>query len=220
MSATTATSSNASAQHRTRNRAFPWRDWLRPAVYTLGMLPAAWAFSLALTDQLGADPMKTLERFLGLWSLRFIVLGLAITPLRRFGGPSLLRYRRAIGLLAFFYAALHLTVYAALDQGFDIAAITRDLIKRPYIMAGMAAFAILVPLAITSNNAMIRRLGPTWNRLHRWVYAAVALAAVHFLLLVKAWPAEPIIYATLIAALLVIRAIPHRPKNRQSRVPL
>lgn len=198
---------------RVQRRAFAWRDALRPAIYCVGLIPAVWTFYLALGDQLGADPMKTLERLLGLWSLKFIVIGLAITPLRRLGGPSLLRYRRAIGLLAFFYAVMHLTVYLVLDQGFDLAAIGRDLIKRPYIMAGMAAFAILVPLAVTSNNAMVRRLGPAWNRLHRWVYAAAALAALHFLLVVKAWPAEPIIYAALIAALLLFRALPRRQKK-------
>jgi sulfoxide reductase heme-binding subunit YedZ len=195
-------------------RTLGWRDAVRPAIYWIGFIPAAWTFYLALSDQLGADPMKTLERALGLWSLKFIVIGLAITPLRRLGGPSLLRYRRAVGLLAFFYAAMHFTVYLVLDRGLDMAAIGRDLVKRPYIMAGMAAFAILLPLAVTSNNALVRRLGPAWNRLHRWVYAAAALGAFHFLLVVKAWPAEPIIYAGIVAALLLSRIRLNRAKRR------
>jgi sulfoxide reductase heme-binding subunit YedZ len=103
--------------------AFAWRNAIRPAIYWLGMAPAAWTFYLAIADQLGADPMKTLERTLGLWALRFLIVSLAVTPLRRLGGPNLLRYRRAFGLLAFFYALLHLTVYIGLDQGFDMAAV-------------------------------------------------------------------------------------------------
>jgi sulfoxide reductase heme-binding subunit YedZ len=172
------------------------------------MLPAVWSFYLGLTDQLGADPQKTLERTLGLWALRFLILALCVTPLRRLGGPNLLRYRRAIGLLAFYYAALHLTVYTVLDQGLDLGAIWADIVKRPYITIGMLAFTILVPLAVTSNHAMIRRLGGSaWSRLHRLVYVAIAAAALHFLMLVKTWPAEPVIYAVIIAALLLFRAV-------------
>src|SRR5262245_40384486 len=167
-------------------------DPIRRAIYIVGMMPAVWTFYLAVIDQLGADPQKTLERTLGLWALRFLVAGLAITPLRRLGGPSLIRYRRAIGLLAFYYAAMHLTVYAVLDQGLDLAAIWADIVKRPYITVGMLAFTLLVPLATTSNSAMIKRLGATWGRLHKLVYVAAAAAAIHFIMLVKAWPAEPL----------------------------
>lgn len=181
-------------------------DWIRRAIYVTGMVPAVWGFYLGVTDQLGADPMRTLEQLLGLWALRFLIASLAITPLRRLGGPNLLRYRRAIGLLAFFYATLHLTTYIALDQGFDFAAIWKDIVKRPYITIGMLAFVILLPLAITSNATMIKRLGGmAWQRLHRWVYLAAAAAAVHFVLVVKAWPPEPLIYAAIVAALLLFR---------------
>src|SRR6516165_2767994 len=124
------------------------RDPVRRAIYIVGMLPAVSTFYFGLTDQLGADPQKTLERTLGLWALRFLILALCVTPLRRLGGPNLLRYRRAIGLLAFYYAALHLTVYTVLDQGLDFAAIWADIVKRPYITIGMLAFTILVPLAV------------------------------------------------------------------------
>jgi sulfoxide reductase heme-binding subunit YedZ len=167
-------------------------------------------------DQLGADPQKTLERLLGLWALRFLILCLAITPLRRLGGPNLVRYRRAVGLLAFYYAALHLTVYMVLDQGLDLAAIWADIVKRPYITVGMLAFGILVPLAVTSNGPMIRRLGAAaWQRLHRLIYLAAAAAAIHFVMVVKAWPAEPLIYAALVAILLLFRLSVRLQKRRK-----
>src|SRR5215470_4942476 len=195
-----------------KSTAMTWRslalgsDPVRRAIYIVGMLPAVSTFYFGLTDQLGADPQKTLERTLGVWALRFLIVCLAITPLRRLGGPNLVRYRRAIGLLAFYYAALHLTVYMLLDQGLDLAAIWADIVKRPYITVGMLAFVILVPLAVTSNAPMIRRLGgAAWQRLHRLVYAAAAAAALHFIMLVKSWPAEPVIYAGLVAALLLYR---------------
>jgi sulfoxide reductase heme-binding subunit YedZ len=183
-----------------------WRRVDRPALYAIGLIPALWTFYLGLADQLGADPMKTLERTLGLWALRFLVVTLAITPLRRLGGPNLVRYRRALGLLAFYYATLHLTVYVALDQGLDLAAIWADIVKRPYITVGMLAFIILVPLAATSNNAMVRRLGAAaWQRLHRLVYIAAPAAAVHFLMVVKTWSPEPLFYAVMIVVLLLFR---------------
>jgi sulfoxide reductase heme-binding subunit YedZ len=170
------------------------------------MTPAVWTFWLGLNDQLGADPQNTLERTLGLWALRFLVIGLAITPLRRLGGPSLVRWRRAVGLLAFYYACLHLSVYLLLDKGLDLEAIWGDIVRRPYITVGMLAFTILVPLAITSNGTMIRRLGArAWQRLHRLVYVAAVAAALHFLLLVKVWWGEALIYAGLVALLLLLR---------------
>lgn len=191
-------------------------DPIRRAIYVAGMLPAVWYFYLGVTDQLGADPQNTLERLLGLWALRFLILSLAVTPLRRLGGPSLIRYRRTVGLLAFTYASLHLTVYLLLDQGLDLAAIWADILKRPYITVGMFAFVVLVPLAITSNNAMIRRLGgAAWQRLHRLVYVAAAAAAIHFVMVVKAWPPEPLIYAGIVAILLLFRLWQYVQKMRR-----
>ena len=198
----------------------PWQRFLlgsdpvRRAIYVMGMLPAAWYLYLGVMDQLGADPQKTLERLLGLWALRFLIACLAITPLRRLGGPNLARYRRAVGLLAFYYAALHLTVYMLLDQGLDLAAIWADIVKRPYITVGMGAFLVLVPLAITSNAPMIKRLGgAAWQRLHRLVYVAAAAAAGHFIMVVKSWPAEPLIYAAIVAALLLFRLVARLQKR-------
>lgn len=192
-------------------------DPVRRAIYVAGMVPAAWYFYLGVMDQLGADPQKTLERLLGLWALRYLIAALAISPLRRLGGPNLIRYRRAIGLLAFYYAALHLSVYTLLDQGLDLAAVWGDIVKRPFITVGMLAFAILVPLAVTSNAPMIRQLGARWQRLHRYVYVAAAAAAVHFVMLVKAWPAEPLVYAALVGVLLLFRLQAYLQKRRRTQ---
>ena len=201
-------------------------DPVRRAIYICGMLPAVWYFYLGVSDRLGADPQNALERVLGLWALRFLILCLAISPLRRLGGPNLVRFRRAIGLLAFYYAALHLTVYMVLDKGLDLPSIWADIVKRPYITVGMLAFTILVPLAVTSNAPMIRRLGGgAWQRLHRLVYVAAAAAAIHFLMLVKTWAPEPMIYAGLVTLLLLFRAgdrLQKRlwPKPRRQAAPI
>ena len=190
------------------------RDPVRRSIYLLGLLPAVWTFYLGIVDQLGADPQKTLERTLGVWALRFLILALAITPLRRLGLANWVRWRRALGLLAFYYAVLHLTVYSVLDQGLDLGAIWADIVKRPYITVGMLAFTLLVPLALTSNAPMIRRLGgAAWQRLHRLVYLAAAAAVVHFIMLEKSWSAELILYAGLTTALLAFRLFSRRAKS-------
>jgi methionine sulfoxide reductase heme-binding subunit len=176
-------------------------------VYAVGLIPAVWTFYLGFTDQLGADPLRTLERTLGEWALRFLIAALLVTPLRQIIGLNLLRYRRQLGLLGFYYALMHLSTYLILDQGLDMTAIIADVLKRPYITIGMAAFVLLVPLAVTSNNASVRKLGAkAWGRLHRLAYVATALGALHFLMLVKAWPIEPIIYVAIVAVLLGWRA--------------
>lgn len=194
-------------------------DPIRRAIYIVGMIPAVWTFYLGIVDQLGADPQKTLERTLGLWALRFLILTLAITPLRRLGGPNWVRYRRTLGLLAFYYAVMHLSVYLLLDKDLDLAAIWADIVKRPYITVGMLAFTILVPLAVTSNSTSIRRLGgAAWARLHKLVYVAIAAAALHFIMLVKVWAVEPLVYAAIVAMLLGYRLVvylrPRQPKRR------
>ena len=183
-----------------------WRRSSRPLVYGVGLVPAVWLFYQGFTDQLGADPLQALEHALGLWALRFLVLGLAVTALRRSFGINLIRYRRALGLLAFIYASLHVLVYLVLDQGLDWLAIWEDIVKRPYITVGLLAFITLVPLAVTSNNWMVRRLGAAaWQNLHRWVYLAAVAGALHFVMLVKAWPPEPLIYLGLVVVLLLWR---------------
>lgn len=177
-------------------------------VYLAGLLPAIWVFYLAVTDGAGADPVRTLEHTLGLWALRFLVAGLAISPLRQVTGVNLLRYRRAIGLLAFYYAALHFAVWLVLDRGLDAAAIWADILKRWYITIGFASFLLLVPLAATSTNTAIRRVGgKVWAKLHRVVYLAAMLAALHFIMTVKIWAPEPLIYAALVVVLLGYRLV-------------
>ncbi|MXQ10180.1 protein-methionine-sulfoxide reductase heme-binding subunit MsrQ [Microvirga makkahensis] len=177
-------------------------------VYGVGFVPAVWLFYQGINDRLGADPMRYLEQALGLWALRFLIATLAITPLRQLFAVNLLRYRRALGLLAFYYALLHLLTYLVLDQGLDLAAIGADIVKRPYITIGMATFVILVPLALTSTNAAIRRMGgQAWARLHRLVYVAAIGAVLHFILVVKSWPPEPLVYAAIVTGLLGYRLV-------------
>jgi sulfoxide reductase heme-binding subunit YedZ len=195
-------------------------DPIRRSLYLVGLMPAVWTFYLGLMDELGADPQNVLERTLGEWALRFLILTLAITPLRRLGGPNWIRYRRTLGLLAFYYAVMHLSVYLVLDQGLDFAAIWADIVKRPYITVGMLAFTILVPLAVTSNNAMIRRMGGSaWARLHKLVYVAAAAAALHFVMLAKVWAVEPLVYAAIVATLLAYRLVVYLMKPQRRVVP-
>ncbi len=190
--------------------------WL---VYALGLAPAAWLVVAGLTNRLGVDPVKTLENQLGEWAIWFLILGLAVSPLRRLTGLNLMKYRRALGLIAFAYVLLHLTTYVVLDRWLNMAEIVEDVLKRPYIMAGMAAFLLLLPLAVTSNDALVRRMGaPGWRRLHKLAYPACVLGALHYVLLTKTWAFEPIAYLLLILALILLRKLPKTPvANRPSR---
>ncbi len=161
-----------------------------------------------MTNQLGADPIDALENALGEWALWLLIASLVVTPLRRLARINLVKYRRAIGLLAFVYVTLHFGVYILLDRQMDWSDIWTDVWKRPYITIGLTSFLLLLPLAITSNNWSLSKLGAqTWRRLHSLVYLAAPLAALHYLLLVKAWPLEPIIYLTILVSLVVIRIL-------------
>lgn len=176
-------------------------------VYLLGALPFALLVVQVMTGDLGVDPVKTMERALGEWGLKFVVVGLCITPLRWATGVSLIRYRRAIGLLAFGYVALHLTTWVVLDLQFRWAEIGADLYKRPYIIVGMIGFTALLPLAITSNNLSVRRMGAAaWQKLHKLTYVAALAGAIHYMMLVKAWPLEPMLYLAAVVGLLALRA--------------
>ncbi|MBX4910348.1 MULTISPECIES: protein-methionine-sulfoxide reductase heme-binding subunit MsrQ [Rhizobium] len=181
----------------------PASVWL---LYVVGLVPAAWAFYLGATDQLGADPVKTFELFLGIWTIRFLILTLAVSPARELFGWNYLRYRRALGLLTFYYALMHFTVYMVLDQAMEIQAVINDVLKRPFIMFGMAGLAMLIPLAVTSNNLSIRRLGNTWIWLHRLVYIIAACGALHFALSTKILDLQQFIYVGLIIALILYRS--------------
>jgi sulfoxide reductase heme-binding subunit YedZ len=154
----------------------------KPALFVVGLLPFAWLFYGALTNQLGANPAEYLIRALGDWTLRFLCLTLAITPLRTIAGqPALLRFRRMLGLFTYFYACMHLLGYAWFDMGLELDEIAKDIAKRPFILVGFAGFVLLTPLAATSFNRAIRTLGVArWQALHRLVYAVAGLAILHF----------------------------------------
>lgn len=183
--------------------------------YALGFIPAGWYLWLAVNNQLGADPVLTLEKKLGLIALQVLIATLCVTPLRALTGVNLLRYRRMLGLMAYYYVMLHLSVWLLLDRQLDGARILADLTKRPYVIIGMTAFILLTPLALTSTNWAIRRMGGMrWRNLHRLIYPAAALGAIHFVWLVKAWPIEPLAYAAGVATLLGYRALKGRKRPR------
>ncbi len=174
-------------------------------IYILGILPGVWDFYLGLTNQLGAEPIKALEHELGRFALQLFIVVLAITPLRNYTKINLIKYRRALGLMVFFYVSVHLAVWMFLDVQ-DVGAVWKDIVKRPYITIGMAGFAALIPLAITSNNRSLRKLGPlVWRKLHLLTYPAIILGGVHFVWLRKGWQVEPMLYLLVILALLALR---------------
>lgn len=197
-------------------------DALRPVpawpLYWLAILPVMWLFWQGMTGGLGVDPVKAIEHRLGLWGLWLLIAGLCVTPLGRFTGVRLIRYRRALGLLAFAYITLHLLVWLILDVQIP-AQIWGDILKRPYITIGMTGFVLMIPLAVTSNNWSIRKLGPQgWRRLHRLTYLVVTLGAIHFVMLRKGWQPEPLVYALVVAALLAVRLVP-KLRVRRAAVP-
>ena len=182
-------------------------------IYILGPLYGFWTFYLGLTGGLGPEPIKALEHELGEFALQLFIAVIAITPLRNLTGISLIKFRRALGLLVFFYVSSHLAVWLLLDVQ-DPAAIWKDIVKRPYVTIGMAGFALLIPLAVTSNNRSLRKLGPVvWRKLHLLTYPAVILGGVHFVWLVKGWQLEPLIYLAVILALLATRLSGLRKKR-------
>ena len=191
-------------------------------VFLICLLPLAIllarAFSVAGLG-LGANPIEELLHELGRWGLKFILLTLTITPLRRWTGWNwLIGFRRMLGLFAFFYVVLHFTVYAVLDQGLDIAAIFEDILKRPYITLGMAALLMLIPLAVTSTRGMMRRLGKRWQKLHRLVYIIAIAAVWHFYWQVKLDTLDATVYALILVGLLGTRVYYARRNRRLARL--
>ncbi|WP_114968939.1 sulfite oxidase heme-binding subunit YedZ [Rhodoferax ferrireducens] len=182
----------------------------KPLVFGLSLLPFCWLLYAAVTNQLGANPAEALSRSTGDWTLRFLCLVLAVTPLRSITGtPALARFRRMLGLFVYFYAAIHLLCYGWFDMGFDVADIAKDIVKRPFILVGFAAFVLLTPLALTSFNRAIKALGAKrWQWLHRLVYAVAGLAILHFFWMRagKNNFAEVFVYAAILGALLGWRA--------------
>ncbi|MEZ2130387.1 MULTISPECIES: protein-methionine-sulfoxide reductase heme-binding subunit MsrQ [unclassified Sinorhizobium] len=185
------------------------------ALYAVGLIPAIWQFYLGATGNLGADPVKTFELFLGLWTLRFLILTLAVTPARDLFGWNFLRYRRALGLLTFYYALMHFSVYMILDQALYLQAVVQDVLRRPFIMFGMAGLTMLLPLALTSNSFSIRRMGKNWIWLHRLIYIIAACGVLHYALSTKVLSGEQYFYIGLLLAALLYRS--YRPILMQRR---
>lgn len=189
------------------------------SLYIIAVIPPVLMFLSALNGTLGVDPVKELEHEMGELGLQVLIVVLAITPLRRITGISLIKFRRALGLIGFFYIFLHLLVWLVLDVQI-LDQIVKDIIKRPYITIGMAGFVLMLPLAVTSNNWSIRKLGPKWRNLHKLTYPALILGGVHFVWLVKGWQLEPLIYLGVIVALLAVRvfwSVAPRAKSRRAQ---
>ena len=181
-------------------------------LYILLFLPGPFLFWQGITGALGVEPIKELEHAFGELAFQLLIAGLAITPLRRHAGVNLLKFRRAIGLMAFFYVAAHLLVWLVLDVQI-LSQIWADILKRPYITVGMAAFVLMVPLALTSNNWSVRKLGPSWRKLHKLTYGAALLGGLHFVMLSKGFQLEPLIYMSAVAGLLILRV----PQKRRAQ---
>jgi len=194
----------------------------KPIIFAAALLPLAWLVFALLTGRTSANPAEDIILGTGIWALRFLLLTLTITPLRRLTGwHGVIAYRRMLGLFAFFYACVHLLSYVAFDRFFALDEVLADVAKRPFITAGMAALALMVPLAITSTRGWIRTLGRRWQVLHRLVYVSAAAACLHFVWKVKVVIGEPVYYVAILAALLAIRLVWWmRPRRRSRRQPV
>ena len=182
--------------------------WRRVALFLICSIPFAQLIYNALTDNLGANPIDAITRHTGSWTLIFLLVTLSVTPVRKiFAWNEAVRYRRMLGLFAFFYAVLHFTTFFVLDHFFDFNAILKDVMKRPYITAGFTGFVLLIPLALTSTAGMIRRLGKRWQQLHRLVYITAAAGVIHFYWLVKADIRRPAQYGFVLVLLLGYRLL-------------
>jgi len=181
--------------------------WTKVAIFLFCLVPLGVLVWRALTANLGANPVEFIQHATGDWTLRFLVFTLSITPLRKLLKlPELIRFRRMLGLFAFFYACLHFLTYLGPDQSFDLAAIWRDVAKRPFITVGFTAFVLLIPLAITSTAGWIRRLGGRrWQMLHRAIYISAICGVIHYYWLVKSAVLRPLTYAAIVAVLLLWR---------------
>jgi sulfoxide reductase heme-binding subunit YedZ len=197
----------------------PLRRLIRPALWLLVVVPAIVLVAQLLLNQLGAEPIESLEHASGEWALRLLAASLAVTPLMRLTGWGwLVAQRRFLGLAAFFWALGHLSVYIVLDQFFDWPEIVKDVLKHLYITVGMLAFVLMIPLALTSTKSSIRRLGgQRWNQLHRLVYVTAVAGCVHYLWAVKKDIAEPLLYAAVFVVLFVLRLVLRKPGPRTSR---
>lgn len=191
--------------------------WIKSIVFLLCLIPCTRLIWLAVNDNLSANPIEFIERSTGFWALFILLATLSLTPVRLITGRTWqLQFRRMLGLFMFFYACLHVTTYLWLDYSFNWPDITKDIIKHPYVLVGATAFLLTLPLAITSNNLMIKLLRERWKRLHRLVYLIAILGVVHFWWLVKKDIREPLLYGTILALLLCIR-IYYKFSNNKSK---
>jgi sulfoxide reductase heme-binding subunit YedZ len=182
--------------------------WLKPAVFLACLGPAAWLiYGAFLGGDLGVNPVETITNYTGIWTLRLVAISLAVTPLRWLTGWNVvIRFRRMLGLFAFFYGTLHFLTYFVLDHSLEFSGLWDDVVKRPYITAGFTAFVLLLPLAVTSTQGWIRRLGGRkWNLLHRLIYVTAVLAVLHYWWKVKLDTSSPALYAAIMAMLLGAR---------------
>lgn len=182
------------------------------AVYLLLILPVPYLLYLGQTGGLGREPIQALEHELGKIALQLLIAGLCVTPLRRYLCLNFIKFRRALGLLAFLYVTLHLLVWLVLDVGI-VSQIWQDILKRPYITVGMVSFVLMLPLAVTSNNWSVRTLGPLWRQLHQLVYVAALLGATHFIMVQKVWEIDSLMYLGVIVGLIALR-LPQMRKRR------
>lgn len=176
-------------------------------LYVAGAVPVIWLYVLGFQNALGADPVDAIERNLGLWALWLLIAGLCITPLQRLTPLRLIKLRRPIGVVAFFYVLVHFLTWLVLDVQIP-SQIVADIIKRPYVTVGMAALLLLLPLAVTSNNWSIRKMGARWRTVHKLVYPAVLLAGLHMVMQAKGFQLEPLVYLAAIAFLVAMRWMP------------
>lgn len=181
--------------------------WTKPVLFLICLIPLALLIQKALTGGLGANPVEFLQHSTGDWTLRFLIFTLAVTPLRKLlNVPDLIRFRRMLGLFAFFYVCLHFLTYIGPDQSFNFAGMLKDVVKRPFITVGFLAFLLLIPLAITSTAGWIRRLGGRrWQMLHRAIYISAILGVIHYYWLVKSDVRKPLFYGALVVILLAYR---------------
>jgi len=188
---------------------------MQAAAVSVGLLPIAGVSVRAMLGSLGANPIEEITHVTGEWTLRWLLVSLSITPLRRLGGfPRIAPLRRTFGLLAFFYSCLHFLTWLALDHFFDWPEIFEDILERRFVTVGFLGFSMMLPLAVTSTKAMMRRLGRRWNTLHRLAYTAAICGVLHYIWLVKADLAAPLAHAAVLATLLGYRAHVHRNQTR------
>ena len=200
-------------------RAILTSKWTKAGVFMLSLVPFALLVWNSVGNKLGANPVESLQHATGDWALRFLVFTLCITPFRKmFHLPELIRFRRMLGLFAFFYVCLHFFTYLGPDQNFSLSAMLKDVVKRPFITLGFAAFVLMIPLALTSTAGMIRRLGgKRWQQLHRLIYVCAILAVVHYYWLVKSDIRKPLVYGVLVALLLLWRILNRRKTTASAK---